>query len=221
LISPTTAFREHWKQRAGTGYRGKLRLVRGEGTVFLADVDMSRRRVAGGGMLRVALRRASRGKRAESAMHYGEEGRYCALLNSVSDFIAAQGTDGTFSYVSPSVERLLGYRPEEMVDTLEASYVHPDPTTTSPTSTPWDLKPSAGERFSRRKTVQGQPWGGALGEPLTYTAPFVTVGPASGTRGAQRVSPRSLCADRRDRYPHLPRSEPFGQDLRSASRQGL
>jgi PAS domain-containing protein len=159
LIPPTTAFREHWKQRAGTGYRGKLRLVRGEGTVFLADVDMSRRRVAGGGMLRVALRRASRGKRAESAMHYGEEGRYCALLNSVSDFIAAQGTDGTFSYVSPSVERLLGYRPEEMVDTLEASYVHPDPTTTSPTSTPWDLKPSAGERFSRRKTVQGQPWG--------------------------------------------------------------
>jgi PAS domain S-box-containing protein len=34
--------------------------------------------------------------------------------------------EGTIRYVSPSVERVLGYRPEEMVGTNAAEYVHPD-----------------------------------------------------------------------------------------------
>ena len=34
--------------------------------------------------------------------------------------------DGTIRYVSPSVERTLGYRPEEMLDTNTGDYVHPD-----------------------------------------------------------------------------------------------
>ncbi|MDP9478867.1 MAG: PAS domain-containing protein [Actinomycetota bacterium] len=33
---------------------------------------------------------------------------------------------GTIRYVSPAVERVLGYRPEEMVGTLALDYVHPE-----------------------------------------------------------------------------------------------
>jgi PAS domain S-box-containing protein len=36
------------------------------------------------------------------------------------------GPDGTIRYLSPSVERVLGYTPEEMVGTSTAEYVHPD-----------------------------------------------------------------------------------------------
>ena len=36
------------------------------------------------------------------------------------------GPDGTIRYLSPSVERVLGYAPEEMVGTSTAEYVHPD-----------------------------------------------------------------------------------------------
>ena len=36
------------------------------------------------------------------------------------------GPDGTIRYVSPSVERVLGYAPEEMVGTNSAQYVHPE-----------------------------------------------------------------------------------------------
>ena len=38
------------------------------------------------------------------------------------------GPDGTIRYLSPSVERVLGYTPEEMVGTSTAEYVHPDDT---------------------------------------------------------------------------------------------
>ncbi len=34
--------------------------------------------------------------------------------------------EGTIRYMSPSVEQVLGYRPEEMVGTNGAEYVHPD-----------------------------------------------------------------------------------------------
>jgi PAS domain S-box-containing protein len=36
------------------------------------------------------------------------------------------GADGTIRYISPSVERVLGYQPNEMVGTNTAEYVHPD-----------------------------------------------------------------------------------------------
>ena len=36
------------------------------------------------------------------------------------------GPDGTIRYLSPSVERVLGYTPEEVVGTSTAEYVHPD-----------------------------------------------------------------------------------------------
>ena len=36
------------------------------------------------------------------------------------------GPDGTIRYLSPSVERVLGYAPEEMVGTSTAEYVHPE-----------------------------------------------------------------------------------------------
>ena len=41
-------------------------------------------------------------------------------------FVAIERSDHTMAYASPSVERLLGYRPEELVGTDARARVHPD-----------------------------------------------------------------------------------------------
>ena len=64
-------------------------------------------------------------KEAEEALRESEE-RYRALAQKSSDIVTLLGTDGTLRYQSPSVERILGYRPEEMVGENAFDYVHPE-----------------------------------------------------------------------------------------------
>jgi diguanylate cyclase (GGDEF)-like protein/PAS domain S-box-containing protein len=49
-----------------------------------------------------------------------------SLVENVSDVITILEADGTIRYVSPAVERALGYRPEELVGTNIFDLVHPD-----------------------------------------------------------------------------------------------
>ena len=49
-----------------------------------------------------------------------------SLVQYSSDVVMILEADGTVRYVSPAVERVLGYRPEEMVGTLALDYVHPE-----------------------------------------------------------------------------------------------
>ena len=49
-----------------------------------------------------------------------------SLVQYTSDVVMILEADGTVRYVSPAVERVLGYRPEEMVGTLALDYVHPE-----------------------------------------------------------------------------------------------
>jgi diguanylate cyclase (GGDEF)-like protein/PAS domain S-box-containing protein len=64
-------------------------------------------------------------KEAEEALRESEE-RYRALAQKSSDIVTLLGIDGTLRYQSPSVERTLGYRPEEMVGENAFDYVHPE-----------------------------------------------------------------------------------------------
>ena len=49
-----------------------------------------------------------------------------SLLQHVIDVVAILDADGTISYVSPAVEAMLGYAPEEVTGTSVFDYVHPD-----------------------------------------------------------------------------------------------
>ncbi|SHM74265.1 PAS domain S-box protein [Polaribacter sp. KT 15] len=54
------------------------------------------------------------------------EEMYRLLANNTSDLICLQEPDGTFKYISPSIENLLGYKQSEFTGKKITSIVHPD-----------------------------------------------------------------------------------------------
>src|SRR5215212_2583723 len=64
-------------------------------------------------------------KRTEEALRKSEA-RFAALVQNALDIVMVTDAEGTILYISPSVERVLGYRSEEMVGTSIAKYVHAD-----------------------------------------------------------------------------------------------
>ncbi len=73
-----------------------------------------------------ALRAEIRGrKRMEDALRREEE-YFRALTENSLDFIAVLNSDGSVRYESPSVERVLGYRPEERIGKSGLEHIHPE-----------------------------------------------------------------------------------------------
>lgn len=64
-------------------------------------------------------------KRADEAVKRSEE-RWRSLIENSSDIISVLGTDGTILYESPSIKRILGYQPEELIGRNAFDFVHPD-----------------------------------------------------------------------------------------------
>jgi PAS domain S-box-containing protein len=62
---------------------------------------------------------------AEAALHESEA-RYRMLVGSASDIITVVEEDGTVRSISPAVERVLGYHPDEVVGTNVFATMHPD-----------------------------------------------------------------------------------------------
>ena len=54
------------------------------------------------------------------------EMRFRALIENGSDGIALMGPDGACIYAAPSTERILGYKPEELVGVNAFNLIHPD-----------------------------------------------------------------------------------------------
>jgi len=62
---------------------------------------------------------------AERALQENEE-RFRALIENAPDIITVMNADGIITYVSPSIERVLGYDPEEPIGRSAFDRVHPD-----------------------------------------------------------------------------------------------
>ena len=87
--------------------------------VRLGSVDYSGRRLIFG-----SARDITEQNSIEEALRESEE-RYRTLVRYGSDIITVLEIDGTIRYESPAAERILGYRPEEMVGDNVFDYVHP------------------------------------------------------------------------------------------------
>lgn len=64
-------------------------------------------------------------KEARDALLQSEE-QYRGVAERISDLLLLVDQAGTITYSSPSIGRILGYRPEEVVGTAAFDYVHPE-----------------------------------------------------------------------------------------------
>ncbi len=72
-----------------------------------------------------AMRDITEQKRAQEALRASEE-KYRDLVENINDVLYTIDTDGTFTYISPAVESLIGYTPAEIIGQNFAGYIHPD-----------------------------------------------------------------------------------------------
>jgi len=80
--------------------------------------------MAGGEMVMV-VRDITERKRAEAALREREE-HFRDLIETSYDLVQVLDTEGRIVYTGPSVRRILGYTPEEIVDGTVPDFIHPD-----------------------------------------------------------------------------------------------
>ncbi len=71
------------------------------------------------------LRDFTEHKKMEETLRESEE-RFRSLIQNSSDLITLYDADGTIRYVSPALERMLGYEPEERIGKTSFGLIHPD-----------------------------------------------------------------------------------------------
>lgn len=66
-------------------------------------------------------------RKAETDLKESEE-RFRALIENLSDIVAVLDSNGIIRYESPSVERVLGYKPEELIgkNLIKVGLIHSD-----------------------------------------------------------------------------------------------
>ncbi|HMB93195.1 MAG TPA: PAS domain S-box protein [Rhodothermales bacterium] len=98
---------------------------RKDGSIFPKEVVIKRSTYFGQDVVIAVARDISERVAAETALRDSEE-HFRLLIENSSDVATILGPDGVNRYQSPSVERVLGYRPEEMVHTSAFERVHPE-----------------------------------------------------------------------------------------------
>lgn len=104
-----------------------LRNYKKDGTLFWNELSISPVRDTEGKLVNFigVQEDVTRRKKAEEELRQSEE-RFRSLVQYASDIITILGPEGTVRYQSPSIERILGYGPEELIGTNVFDHVHPE-----------------------------------------------------------------------------------------------
>jgi PAS domain S-box-containing protein len=102
-----------------------LRNYKKDGTLFWNELSISPVRDTEGKLVNFigVQEDVTRRKEAEEELRQSEE-RFRSLVQYASDIITILGPEGIVRYQSPSIERILGYGPEELIGTNVFDHVH-------------------------------------------------------------------------------------------------
>src|ERR671910_3811597 len=99
--------------------------LRKDGSEFPIEMSLGETYEDGERLFTGVIRDVPERKEIEKALKESGE-RIRTLLQNTSDIITLLEADGTVRYVSPAVERVTGYRPQERIGTSAFGSVHPD-----------------------------------------------------------------------------------------------
>jgi len=127
---------EHWikvaenkleRRQQGIKERHEFEFTRKDGTRIYTSLDTFPLTDDGGNYAGAVaiVEDITQRKQAEQSLQESER-YFRALLENSSDIVQVVDSAGVIRYVSPSVQRILGYRPEELIGTLSVAVVHPD-----------------------------------------------------------------------------------------------
>jgi PAS domain S-box-containing protein len=112
--------------------QGKVVCVRREvvaqhkdGTAVPVELSVSAVCVGDRRLFMALVHDISERKRAEDIVRRSEI-HFRALIENASDIIVIINDDGTFRYGSPSLDRVLGYQPEELIGRPATDLIHPE-----------------------------------------------------------------------------------------------
>ena len=112
--------------RAGRSWSGELEVRRKDGTTFTAHVTDTPVEDKEGTLVAIISVSTDITELKKTDELRRSEKRFRALTQNSSDIVTLLGTDGTIRYQSPSIEGILGYRPEELLGENAFDYVHPE-----------------------------------------------------------------------------------------------
>ncbi len=98
---------------------------RKDGSVFVVETSASVIRYRGRRAICAVSRDLTERKEAEEALRRSEE-RFRSLVRNAPDIITVLDAENVIHYDSPSIERVLGYKPEERLGTKGSDYLHPE-----------------------------------------------------------------------------------------------
>jgi diguanylate cyclase (GGDEF)-like protein/PAS domain S-box-containing protein len=99
--------------------------LRKDGSEFPIEMSLGESQEDGERLFTGVMRDVTERKEGEKAIKESEE-RFRSLVQNTSEIITILEADGTIRYVSPAVERVIGYKPEEQVGINAFASVHPE-----------------------------------------------------------------------------------------------
>ena len=111
---------------AGRSWSGEFTVRRKDGTTFPAMVTDTPVHDEQGNLIAIIGVSTDITELKETEELRRSEERFRSLVQNASDIITLLTAEGTVRYVSPAIERVLGYRPEERVGNSTLELLHPD-----------------------------------------------------------------------------------------------
>jgi PAS domain S-box-containing protein len=110
---------------AGPALSREMKLLRADGTLVPVEVSASATELNGRPAV-LGIFRDIRDRLEAAAILRRSEERFGYLIQNLSDVITIVAVDGTMLYHSPSLERVAGYKPSELLGKSLLALVHPE-----------------------------------------------------------------------------------------------